>query len=348
MSYVRPDRVRETSTTTGTGSITLAGAVTGWRTFTASMSAADTFPYVIEGRDANGAQTSEWETGIGTFTGGALARTTVTGSSNSGNAVSFSSASLVCFVGLNKDGLDDIAEERAAAAVATHVAAGDPHTGYVLESREAVASGVATLDSNIVVPASQAGFPPRRYATAAGRYGIPSRDLVMLIQSGGTLVPTDNRMMVLPFIAHADVTITGASLMPGTPSAAGGLIQVALYAASIDGNDAFVVGALIENFGTLAGDSYGQKTITGLTRAIRRGQAYAICASFSKGCTMYAPRFGVAADQLWAGTNLGNHGSYFYVDAAYPPPASVGAVATEPGGTTQYLASVVTVAWEVT
>lgn len=138
MSYVRPDRVRETSTTTGTGSITLAGAVTGWRTFTASMSAADTFPYVIEGRDSDGLQTTEWETGIGTFTAGALARTTVTGSSNSGNLVSFSSASLVCFVGLNKDGLDDIAEERAAveaaSAVSTHAGAADPHTGYQLES----------------------------------------------------------------------------------------------------------------------------------------------------------------------------------------------------------------------
>jgi hypothetical protein len=44
----------------------------------------------------------------------------------------------VCFVGLNKDGLDDIAEERAAveaaSAVSTHAGAADPHTGYQLES----------------------------------------------------------------------------------------------------------------------------------------------------------------------------------------------------------------------
>jgi hypothetical protein len=349
VAYLTPDRVRETSTTTGTGAITLAGAVTGWKTFASGLSTNDTFPYVIEGRDSSGNQTAEWETGIGTWSaGGTLTRTTVTGSSNSGNAVSFASASLVCYVGLNKTGLVSVADISAASAVYAHTQVADPHTGYVLESREGVASGIATLDSDTLVPAAQLGLPTYVpiYATAAGRYGIPGAGLVQLIQAGGTVtVSPDNRMMVTPFVAGGNVTITGASFQPSAPSAAGGLAQVCLYSATINSSGLFIIGSLIENFGTLALDSYGQKTITGLTRNLTRGTAYALTLACSKAVTLYAPRLGMMFDQTWAGTTLGNFGSYFYIDTAYPPPATVNAAATEASGTTQFLAPVVTVTW---
>ena len=45
----------------------------------------------------------------------------------------------------------------AASAVSTHEAAGDPHPGYVLESREGVSNGVATLDGTGNVPFTQLG-----------------------------------------------------------------------------------------------------------------------------------------------------------------------------------------------
>ncbi len=86
MAFVLADRVRETTTTTGTGTVTLAGAVTGFQTF-AAIGNGNTTYYTIAGQG-----TAEWEVGIGTYTasGTTLARTTVLASSNSGSLVNFS------------------------------------------------------------------------------------------------------------------------------------------------------------------------------------------------------------------------------------------------------------------
>lgn len=91
MPYIRADRVMETSTTTGTGALTLAGAVAGFRTFASVAAVADTVHYVIELVNAEGAPTGEWETGLGTYSGvNTLTRTTPIASSNGGAAVNFS------------------------------------------------------------------------------------------------------------------------------------------------------------------------------------------------------------------------------------------------------------------
>ena len=88
MAVTIADRVRETTTTTGTGTITLGGAVGNFETFTANLSDGDTTYYAIV--DANN---SDFEVGLGTFTasGTTLARTTVIASSNSNSAVNLSS-----------------------------------------------------------------------------------------------------------------------------------------------------------------------------------------------------------------------------------------------------------------
>ena len=88
MALVVKDRVKETTTTTGTGTITLAGAVDGFQSFSAALSDGDTTYYAI-----SETSTGEWEVGLGTFTatGTTLARTTILASSNSGSAVSLTS-----------------------------------------------------------------------------------------------------------------------------------------------------------------------------------------------------------------------------------------------------------------
>lgn len=99
MAFIVADRVKETSTTTGTGSLTLAGAVTGFQTFDAPLATNDTTYYAIEGVDGNGAPTGEWEVGLGTFTSpSTLARTTVLASSNSGAAVNLSAGTKNVFM----------------------------------------------------------------------------------------------------------------------------------------------------------------------------------------------------------------------------------------------------------
>lgn len=86
MALVLADRVRETTTTTGTGTVSLGGAVTDYQSF-AAIGTGNTTYYTIAGTG-----TGEWEVGIGTYTsaGNTLSRTTVLSSSNSGNLVNFS------------------------------------------------------------------------------------------------------------------------------------------------------------------------------------------------------------------------------------------------------------------
>lgn len=96
MAFITRDRVLETSTTTGTGALTLAGAVAGFRAFSSVMSSsntpADTCFYAIQGVDSNGTPTGDYEEGIGTYSSSAtLTRTTILDSSNSGSVVSLAS-----------------------------------------------------------------------------------------------------------------------------------------------------------------------------------------------------------------------------------------------------------------
>ena len=94
MALVLADRVQETTTTVGTGTVTLAGAVSGYQTFAAVGNANSTY-YTIAG-----ATGTEWEVGIGTYTasGTPLSRTTVLSSSNSGSLVNFSAGTKNVFV----------------------------------------------------------------------------------------------------------------------------------------------------------------------------------------------------------------------------------------------------------
>lgn len=70
------DRVMETSTTTGTGAMTLAGAVTAYKAFSGVFSDGDTTLYAIVAIDGTGQPTGQWETGLGTYSAGVLTRTT--------------------------------------------------------------------------------------------------------------------------------------------------------------------------------------------------------------------------------------------------------------------------------
>ena len=88
MALVLNDRVKETTTTTGTGAITLAGAVSSFETFGAGVGNSNTTYYAIVHQTAN-----EFEVGLGTLNGDSstITRTTVISSSNSDSAVNFSS-----------------------------------------------------------------------------------------------------------------------------------------------------------------------------------------------------------------------------------------------------------------
>jgi hypothetical protein len=94
MPLIIADRVKETTSTTGTGTVTLLGASTGFQSF-AAIGNSNTTYYTIAGQIG-----SEWEVGIGTYTtsGTTLARTTVLSSSNTGSLVNFSAGTKDVFV----------------------------------------------------------------------------------------------------------------------------------------------------------------------------------------------------------------------------------------------------------
>jgi hypothetical protein len=97
MALTLNDRVKQVSTTTGTGTITLGITPSGFQSFTDGLSDGDTTYYSIVNTESG---VTEWEVGLGTYTasGTTLARTTVFTSSNSGSLVNFGAGNKDVFI----------------------------------------------------------------------------------------------------------------------------------------------------------------------------------------------------------------------------------------------------------
>ena len=93
MALVLKDRVKETTATTGTGTVTLAGAASGFQSFSVIGNGNQTYYAIVD--PAAGA----WEVGIGTYTssGTTLSRDIVFESSNSGSLVNFAAGTKEVF-----------------------------------------------------------------------------------------------------------------------------------------------------------------------------------------------------------------------------------------------------------
>lgn len=88
------DRIKETTTTTGTGTLTLGGAVQGYRTFNGNITNGSTVVYVIVNPDE-----TQWEIGSGVFTSpSTLTRTVVYSSTNSNALVSFAAGTKYVYI----------------------------------------------------------------------------------------------------------------------------------------------------------------------------------------------------------------------------------------------------------
>ena len=94
MALVLKDRVKETSTTTGTGTLTLGGAAAGFQSFSVIGDGNTTYYAIVD------SATGDWEVGLGTYTssGTTLSRDIVLESSNSGSAVDFAANAKDVFV----------------------------------------------------------------------------------------------------------------------------------------------------------------------------------------------------------------------------------------------------------
>ena len=157
MALVVADRVKETTTTAGTGTVTLLGASIGYQSFAAIGNGNETY-YTIAGQTSN-----EWEVGIGTYTssGTTLSRTTVLASSNSGSLVNFSAGTKDVFVTYpaGRSVYDDLELTAAAAQLqATNgivVNSATVTANYTIPSgSNAMSAGPVTVNSGVTVTVS--------------------------------------------------------------------------------------------------------------------------------------------------------------------------------------------------
>lgn len=99
MPEIISDRVKEQTTSTGTGNITISGALVGFRAFSAVCSPGDTFTGTIVAVDAQGNPTGQWETGIYKYVSAStIERTTISLSSNNDQRVNFAAGTKHIFI----------------------------------------------------------------------------------------------------------------------------------------------------------------------------------------------------------------------------------------------------------
>jgi hypothetical protein len=174
MALVLADRVKETTTTAGTGTVTLLGASTGFQSF-AVIGDGNTTYYTIAGQTGN-----EWEVGVGTYTssGTTLARTTVLANSagTQPTALTFSAGTKDVFV--------TYPSEYSVSST------NNPGTaGYVLAS-----NGVGIDPTWVAAPGPQAG-------------GVIYENS-LVISSNYTLTTNKNGMSVGPITINSGVAVT--------------------------------------------------------------------------------------------------------------------------------------------
>ena len=181
MALVLADRVKDTTTTTGTGSVTLSGSPpAGFQSFGAAIGNGNTTYYTISGG-------SEWEVGIGTYNsaGPVLNRDTVLSSSNGGSLVNFSAGDKDVFVtypaerSVNEDATGNvninITGSAASATTATNLAAGA--AGSVPYQTAANTTAFVATASGVLVGGTTPSFSTTPTLTGTNFTGIPNAAL---------------------------------------------------------------------------------------------------------------------------------------------------------------------------
>lgn len=199
MAHIKADRVKETTTTTGTGALTLVGAVAGFRAFSSVMAASDTCFYAITGP-------TEWETGLGTFNT-TLTRTTVLASSNAGAAVSLSVGSKDVFITVPADRLLELDSELATQFPAIVSEPSTPAAGFLSVYARSVAGrmlpkikGPSGLDTCMQTALFQNRI--MTYVPSTGSTGTGSGTGLGPVWTSGGTVTTPTPSSTSPAIAN--------------------------------------------------------------------------------------------------------------------------------------------------
>ena len=216
MAFVIKDRVKETTTTTGNGTVTLLGAVSGFEAFSAIGNTNTTY-YAIVHQSAD-----EWEVGIGTYTasGTTLARTTVLSSTNSDAAVDFAAGTKDVFVTYPAD---------KAVYVSASPAFIDVSVGGALTGVSATFTNHVSVNSLAVVGATSIGGALSGVsATFSNHVSVNTLGVVGITSIGGSLVGTSatfgDHVSVSSFAATGIVSVGGS--LVGTSATFGDHVSV--------------------------------------------------------------------------------------------------------------------------
>jgi hypothetical protein len=220
MAFVIKDRVKETTTTTGTGTVTLLGAVSGFEAFSAIGNTNTTY-YAIVHQSAD-----EWEVGIGTYTasGTTLARTTVLSSTNSDAAVDFAAGTKDVFVTYPAD---------KAVYVSASPAFIDVSVGGSLTGVSATFTNHVSANTLAVVGATSIGGALSGVsATFSNHVSVNTLGVVGITSIGGSLVGTSatfgDHVSVSSFAATGIVSVGGS--LVGTSATFGDHVSVSSFA----------------------------------------------------------------------------------------------------------------------
>jgi hypothetical protein len=194
MALVVKDRVKQQTTTTGTGTLTLSGSYPGFDTFS-QIGDGNTTYYVITDDT-----TGDWEVGLGTYTaaGTTLSRDTILASSNAGSAVDLAAGTKVVFCGypagksvyLDASGNLGISGTVSATAFtgATVTATSNIHTPTI--SVTDLQASTVTATSNIHTPAISATSILASTVSATTRIHTPELSATSI--TGATVTATSN------------------------------------------------------------------------------------------------------------------------------------------------------------
>jgi len=185
MALVVKDRVRESTTTTGTGTITLGGAVDGFQSFSVIGDGNTTYYAIYD------VVTDDWEVGVGTYTasGATLSRDTILESSNAGSAVNLAAGTkdVYCTYPAEKSlNQDDIG---------TLLQAYDADTAKYDDTTANFTGTLQNGGSNVVVD-SDIGSTVQAYDADTAKYDDTTANFTGTLQNGGSNVVVDTDINV--------------------------------------------------------------------------------------------------------------------------------------------------------
>lgn len=203
MALVVKDRVKETTNTTGTGTVTLSGASTGFQSFSVVGDGNTTYYAIVDSANA------EWEVGVGTYTasGTTLSRDTILESSNAGSAVNLQAGTKEVFVTYPAEksvNTDDIGST---------VQAYDADTAKYDDTTANFTGTLQNGGSNVVVD-SDIGSTVEAYSATNADYGDATANFTGTLQNGGSNVLVDSDIGVnvqaydATIVVDADIGVT--------------------------------------------------------------------------------------------------------------------------------------------